>query len=30
MRDAGKGEPGRFGNPQFITLNRNKQARYRC
>ena len=25
QRSAGKGEPGRFGNPQFIALNRNKR-----
>ena len=25
QRNAGKGEPGRFGNPQFIALNRNKR-----
>jgi len=25
QRSAGKGAPGRFGNPQFIALNRNKR-----
>lgn len=25
QRSAGRGEPGRFGNPQFIALNRNKR-----
>ncbi len=25
QRNAGRGEPGRFGNPQFIALNRNKR-----
>ena len=25
QRNAGNGEPGRFGNPQFIALNRNKR-----
>ncbi len=25
QRSAGHGEPGRFGNPQFIALNRNKR-----
>jgi crotonobetainyl-CoA:carnitine CoA-transferase CaiB-like acyl-CoA transferase len=25
QRSAGQGEPGRFGNPQFIALNRNKR-----
>lgn len=25
QRNAGKGEPGRHGNPQFIALNRNKR-----
>lgn len=25
QRSAGKGEPGRFGNPQFLALNRNKR-----
>lgn len=25
QRSAGKGEPGPFGNPQFIALNRNKR-----
>ena len=25
QRNAGKGEPGRFSNPQFIALNRNKR-----
>ena len=25
QRSAGKGEPGRFGNPQFVALNRNKR-----
>ena len=25
QRSTGKGEPGRFGNPQFIALNRNKR-----
>lgn len=25
QRSAGKGEPGRIGNPQFIALNRNKR-----
>ncbi|MBX3662907.1 MAG: CoA transferase [Burkholderiales bacterium] len=25
QRSAGRGEPGRFGNPQFVALNRNKR-----
>ncbi|MBM3372348.1 MAG: hypothetical protein FJY44_00570 [Betaproteobacteria bacterium] len=25
QRSAGRGEPGRHGNPQFIALNRNKR-----
>ncbi len=25
QRNAGQGEPGRYGNPQFIALNRNKR-----
>ncbi len=25
QRSAGSGEPGRFGNPQFVALNRNKR-----
>jgi crotonobetainyl-CoA:carnitine CoA-transferase CaiB-like acyl-CoA transferase len=25
QRSSGKGEPGRFGNPQFMALNRNKR-----